>query len=478
MEKIYIQEKLIGSPGQVVSFDSNNKAILKTIEPQLGATLHVTAPAGNIVTATDGISTISVSNEDQLFIPVGSDSLTTSNSKIFYANSGNSYILNLPRTGTWTVTCGAASKSVNITSAGDFYVTLSFFTAYIGANYSSGFNCICTNGATTLTATNNEGYYLFEVPSQGTWTVMAYNELAQATETVYISSNGQRVEIVLEAVSSTLEDNSWEIIKKVTLEGQASQYWALGDKKQVILNGTIGTVDYFNEPYYAYIIGFDHNASVESDDLPSITFQLAFKNSTDNSTSDATRAIAFVDSKYSNSISASESNSYFCMMNVGSVCYWKDSPMRNYICSSVFDALPTRLQNCLGTVLKYSADGHGSQQVIASAFSELIFLPSEKELLGQYADQGTPTEFEWQELYDYYSPAVKTSRVWKNKDNTTPEVNCKYWTRSKATNNLANGDFIAIDKQDSSVVHEGISGIISLGITPCFVIGGLSGGNV
>ena len=64
-----------------------------------------------------------------------------------------------------------------------------------------------------------------------------------------------------------LNDNKWEVIKQVADASQGANYWSVGDRKSVVLNGSVGYGDtartFSNQTYWVYIIGFDHNSAKE-----------------------------------------------------------------------------------------------------------------------------------------------------------------------------------------------------------------------
>ena len=85
--------------------------------------------------------------------------------------------------------------------------------------------------------------------------------------------NGTGEDIVFSSVSPILDENDWTTIREVSDAGQGSNYWSIGDRKAVTLNGTVGHLTLSNYTTYAFIIGFNHNASVEGTNR--IHFQLA-----------------------------------------------------------------------------------------------------------------------------------------------------------------------------------------------------------
>ena len=80
-----------------------------------------------------------------------------------------------------------------------------------------------------------------------------------------------------------LEDTSWEDIATVSASNMGANYWQIGDKKSIVLNGIINTRRYEGETgrnyyvnnltTYVYIIGFNHNADLEGSGISFGTFK-------------------------------------------------------------------------------------------------------------------------------------------------------------------------------------------------------------
>ena len=72
----------------------------------------------------------------------------------------------------------------------------------------------------------------------------------------------------------TLEESTWAEIAQVSAnKSWGAMGWKVGDSKTITLNGTVGALTLSNFTTYAFIIGFNHNASVEGTNR--IHFQLA-----------------------------------------------------------------------------------------------------------------------------------------------------------------------------------------------------------
>lgn len=66
--------------------------------------------------------------------------------------------------------------------------------------------------------------------------------------------------------SKTLADNDPATIQAVGAAGTGASYWAVGDKIGIAVNGTFGGLT-LNQTVYAFILGFNHNQSVEGNGI-------------------------------------------------------------------------------------------------------------------------------------------------------------------------------------------------------------------
>lgn len=191
-----------------------------------------------------------------------------------------------------------------------------------------------------------------------------------------------------------LNDYTWEEIRLISDAGKAEQYFSVGDRKAVPLNGTVGSLTFSNETYYCYIIGIDHNAAIEGSNR--IHFQFGY------SALSGGVHLAFVDSGYSKYKS---SGAWFNMNNSDrNSGGWKSSRMRTVICPAFKNALPSDLKAVLKTVTKYSDNTGGGSDTASyvTATTDDIFLLSELEAFGarRYANSA---EQNYQAQYAYYS---------------------------------------------------------------------------
>lgn len=221
---------------------------------------------------------------------------------------------------------------------------------------SAGATVTATNGSKTITGTSDStGVCTLTVPEAGTWSVSAtLDGKTSDTKAVTITDS---YAVSLNFVYPTLNKNTWETIKDISDAGQGANYWSVGDRKAVTLNGTVGHLTLSNYTTYAFIIGFNHNASLEGENR--IHFQLgktALSGGTD---------VALCDSYYSsyNNIGVG------FVMNTGNsnLGGWASSNMRTGTCgtslssysSTIIAAIPAALRAVLKSVTKYTDNTGG-----------------------------------------------------------------------------------------------------------------------
>ena len=284
----------------------------------------------------------------------------------------------------------------------------------------SGATVTATKGSKVVSGTSVNGTCTLVVPEAGTWTVKAtLNGQTSGEESVTFTDS---YDVTLAFVSPTLNDNDWAKIREVSDKGEGANYWSIGDRKAVTLNGTVGNLSLSNVTTYAFIIGFNHNASVEGANR--IHFQLA-KTALSGGTD-----VCFCDSYYGNMdggfrMNANETNS-------GG---WASSNMRMALCGTslssysgtIIAVIPAALRAALKSVTKYTDNtGGGSTAANAvTATTDYFFLLSTYEVFGT-SDGTNSNEASKQAQYSYYSAG--NSKVKYNHSATSTAVN--WWLRS------------------------------------------------
>ena len=287
----------------------------------------------------------------------------------------------------------------------------------------SGATVTATKGSLSVSGTSINRTCTLIVPEAGTWSVSAtLDGKTSDTKAVTITDS---YAVSLNFVYPTLNKNTWETIKDISDAGQGANYWSIGDRKAVTLNGTVGHLTLSNYTIYAFVIGFNHNASLEGENR--IHFQLgktALSGGTD---------VCFCDSYYTSPVSTT---GYFSMnssaTNSGG---WASSQIRTNICGTslssysgtIIAVIPAALRAVLKSVTKYT-DNTGNNSTSASAVTatkDYFFLLSEFEVFGSIS-RANSNEASKQAQYAYYSAG--NSKV-KYKHNGTSAA-ARWWLRS------------------------------------------------
>lgn len=231
-----------------------------------------------------------------------------------------------------------------------------------------------------------------------------------AAGTNHTAPSDKTINVTVSLPDTSLANNTPDIIAAAAKSGQAANYWSVGDKVGIAVNGSFGGLSY-NNTVYAFILGFNHNSSVEGGN--SIHFQFG-------------KTAAGVDIAFVNSYGSTSTG--FCMntsnTNSGG---WNNSYMRKTICPAFLAALPTAWQNIIAACTKYSDNTGGGSNTASyvTATSDKIWLLSEMEVQGtrSYANSA---EANYQKQYDYYRNG--NSKVKYQHTATTSA--CDWWLRS------------------------------------------------
>lgn len=385
-------------------------AAVGTIPTGIAPQLVVTVSAGATVTATNGSKTISGT-----------------------ADSTGVCTLTVPETGTWSVSAtlgGQTSDTKTVSITGSYAVALTFFSATITVNVDSGASVTLKKSGTTIATKTSNGTAVFTVTETGTYTVEATKNGQTTSGSVNVVSSTTSYALTLAFASSTLNNNEWSVIKSVSDAGQGANYWSIGDRKAVTLNGTVGKLSLSNITTYAFIIGFNHNASVEGSHR--IHFQLA-KTALSGGTD-----VCLCDNKYGPDNEWATPGAGYFVMNATSTNAggWQNSQMRTNICGTslssysgtIIAVIPAALRAVLKSVTKYTdntANGGGSTESYVTATTDYFFLLSEFEVFGSIS-YGNTYEENKQAQYAYYSAG--NSKIKYKHDGTSTAA--FWWLRS------------------------------------------------
>lgn len=291
----------------------------------------------------------------------------------------------------------------------------------------SGATVTATKGSLSVSGTAINGTCTLTVPEAGTWSVKATLS-GQMSDTKSVTFT-DRYAVTLSFVSAVLNDNDWATIKKISDKGEGANYWSIGDRKALTLNGTVGHLTLSNYTTYAFIIGFNHNSSLEGSNR--IHFQLA-KTALSGGTD-----VCFCDNQYGPDGEWSSPGAGYFVMNASNTNSggWKSSQMRTAICGTslssysgtIIAVIPAALRAVLKSVTKYT-DNTGGGSTAASAVTattDYFFLLSEYEVFGSIS-RANSNEVSKQAQYAYYSAG--NSKI-KRKHNGTSTA-AHWWLRS------------------------------------------------
>ena len=264
-----------------------------------------------------------------------------------------------------------------------------------------------------------------------------------ATITVRLIGNYVAEESIVANVAfarSVLNDNTWEQIRDIADNDLGANYWAVGDTKAITINGTVGTEAYNNVTLWAYILGFNHNASVEGEHLIHFGgFKTAQTDGVD---------IALVDSHYS---STSTSGAKWFNMTHSSSSErggWKGCDMRYDILGStdtdngeptttcatdpvsgtLMAAFPADLRAVMRPATKYTNNSSyiNDDASYVTATQDYMPLLAEFEVQGRIA-YANSAEQNYQTQYAYY--ANGNSKVKYRQ--TSTGMRASWWCRSR-----------------------------------------------
>ena len=304
----------------------------------------------------------------------------------------------------------------------------------------TGSDVTVSKGSTILYAPEVSGTWTFNVPEQGDWSATAILGSKTASKTVSVSKVGV-YNVTLRYISTTLNDNSWEDIKGVADASEGQNYWAVGDTKQITINGKLSDgLVLSNYQTWVYIIGFDHNKDIEGTGIAFGGFKTAASGGID---------VALCDSRYNRS---NGSGQWFNMNNSESNAGgWKSSLMRSTTLPLVKSALPSDLQAVLKTTTIYSDNTGGGSDTASyvTATQDDLYLLAEFEIFGArtYANSA---ERNHQQQYAYYvagnskikykHDSTATAAFWweRSVDATTSNLFCLVYTNGNARTTIAN----------------------------------------
>jgi hypothetical protein len=393
-------------------------------------------------------------------------------------------VLRVTETGTYSIKAtyeGITSSSGSVTVSGFAYFSnLTFFSATITVATETGATVTVTDGTNTYTAVGEDMQAVVTVYATGNYTVTSsYNGNSLSKEVNVTASTNYNLTIFSSHL--VLEETSWEAISALSAEGKPQNYFAVGDTKSVRISGKIVN-DTFDVTLYAYIIGFNHNESVEGKAIHFGTFK----------TADG-KDVALCESKYGTQISGNTDRGFSfgnasnrhtiellqhnfgqsdCEMNMKdayNVTYTvKDSAKTTPTADRFLAALPADLLAVLKSVPKTNLERRNTTSANHYFMTYDMFLNvlSEYEVFGTLSEMSghnkASTIEQYQKQYEYYKNG--NSRV-KYKHNAQGTA-CDWWLRDQTGTDYGN-NFTYVTT--GGAVNEK-NGRYSAGLAPIFFV--------
>ena len=317
------------------------------------------------------------------------------------------------KTVAWSIAKAAGSLSLNKTS---IKLTAAKTTDTITVTRAGNGTITAASNAPTVASVSVSGGVV-TVTAKGKGSVTITVSVAAGTNHTAPANKTCSVEVTLP--TKVLNDNSWATIREVSSAGLGANYWAVGDVKEIKINGKVGNTTFSNLAVNAFILGFNHNSAKEG--ANKIHFQIGKIGST---------AVGLCDSQYNNT---TPSSGYFNWntSNTNSdgwnACYKRktlygnDGTPTSPVANSLMAALPSELLAVMQPVTKYTDNTGNSSNTsgAVTATTDYLFDLSEFEVFGSrtYANQ---YEQNSQAQYDYYKAG--NSRVAYNHTAVTTAV--------------------------------------------------------
>ena len=367
-----------------------------------------------------------------------------------------------------TLNSAALTAEVTVTRPGDGAITASS----------------SNTGVATVSVSGNKVTIKHVNQTTGTATITikvaaGTNHTAPADKTVAVTAQFM-------PTKKALNDQTWAEIRQVSDAGQGSSYWSVGDRKAVLVNGTVGTLA-VNQTLYVYILGFNHNSAKEGNGIQFGTFKTALSGGTD---------VCLVDGSYNSY--KTDGSKIFNMNHWGNYNYggWKACDLRydilgstnkapvNYgkaratsdtgydaptntatspVANTLMAALPTDLRAVMKPITKYTDNKGNSSDVAANVTSSLDYLPllAEQEIFGGNRTYSNQYEKNSQVQYAYYSAG--NSKV-KYRHSATGST-AYWWERSPRYN--GSGSFCCVNTGGNANRYDAR---YSFGLAPAFMV--------
>ena len=223
-----------------------------------------------------------------------------------------------------------------------------------------------------------------------------YRFYTLSTDKVYNDSTSMIYKVKILEVKSILKNNSWKQINTASESGIASSIWNIGDEIDLTLSGT------FNETVTLQIWDFNHFDKSDGSGKAGICFGM--KNLMKDHQKMNNTVVTYPD--------------------------WNTSDMRNNIMQSIFNSMPSNLQNVIKEVNTYSVGSDQSSYGYGPGLlcKDKVFLPGPWEIGISYNDNGF-SQGSYEQYQEKFPIFTDSSSRQKSLSNGNGYLDA-WWTRS------------------------------------------------
>lgn len=375
----------------------------------------------------------------------------TTDNYCFARYESTTIIYETEKTANWTIgqkvlTMSVSPTSLSLDAANDTATIRVTHNGYNDDNLK--LSCSASGNPSGLKLTTDNDNWTVTVQAKSTCEEDVTISLVMTKYLDYSLPTKQVVPVTATMVDSTLANNSWETIHSISAAGQAANYWSVGAGKEITIKGKVGSLT-FDDTVTAYIIGINHNAATEGNNLTH--FCIGRKGSTE---------ICLIQKSgfqmnTTDSAGSGWPGSLLCATTLGN-SGTPSSPVSN----SLMSALPAELLAVLQPVTKGQATNNSTATIQSSTC--YLFLLGEVEIFG-VTGQSHSTESTCQAQYAYYVAGNSKTRY----SDQALTSSCTYWARSPMMN--GSGRFCCVP----AVVGSSCAGLKAstlAGIAPCFCV--------
>lgn len=309
-------------------------------------------------------------------------------------------------------------------------------------------------------------------------------------------NTAQIYNITLTQLNTALNDTDWNTISLISQDNLGDSVWAVGDSKQITINGNVGLFASFdNLTTYVYIIGFNHNQATQGKGITFGGFSTAQSSGVN---------IALTDTSYSSTAGGGGgggggSGGQKFAMNYNTTQKnggWAGSQMRynilgstdvaptyddsnigvfgnnptstcatNPVTNSLMAALPSDLRTVMKPMTIYTDNvGVNLGNLAQNVTTSIDYLPllSEREVFSGETYYANPAEATYQSQYEYY--ANGNSKIKYQYNSTGNSV--YWWLRSPAMSGGGSG-FCAVSTTGTATY---LTANTSRGVAPIFMV--------